>query len=90
MEEIKLEISLLDQNSKNYISNEMRKWSRLGVTLRDIDFIEDTSNLDSIIERLKEIIDDEPFIYTPSPMLNYPDGREYTKPTDEEFYKMLK
>ncbi len=95
MEEIKLEVSLLDQNSKDYISNEMRKWNRLttkgnidGVSLIDIDFIEDTSYLDDIIKRLKEIIDDEPYVYTP-PISNYPD-RKYIPPSDEEFYEMLK
>ena len=99
MEEIKLEISLLDENSKNYVSNEIRKWA-ISVTNRSIDYlklkevdtIEDTSYLDNLVERLAYAVDNDTTYthnYIP-PMLNYPDGRKYEKLTDEEFYEMLK
>ena len=103
MEEIKLEVSLLDQNSKNYISNEIRKWNKLtikgnidNIILKDIDFIEDTSYLDDLVKRIAYAVDNDttythnytkPILPT---MSKYPDGREYTPPSDEEFYEMLK
>ncbi len=91
MEEIKLEISLLDQNSKNYLSNEMKKWNRLttksntkNLILMEFNSIEDTSYLDSIIERLKVIIDDEPIIE--SEFIKFPKLKYLN---DDEFYNMI-
>jgi hypothetical protein len=71
----------------------MKKWNRLTIKgntknliLMDFHSIEDTSYLDSIVEKLKVVIDNEPITDHESEFIKFPKLRYMN---DDEFYNMI-
>lgn len=88
--EIKELYSKLSVNEQNYVMNSLMMWNkRKQVKLKEVTHIEDTKELNILIELIKEHIEkiEESEI---EPTIKYHSTREIIEMSDNEFYNLLK
>lgn len=86
--EVKESYSKLSVNEQNYVSNSLMMWNkRKQVKLKEVTHIEDTKELNNLVELIKVHIEkiEESEI---EPTIKYV-KREITEMSDDEFYNLL-
>jgi ribosomal 30S subunit maturation factor RimM len=83
--EVKELYSKLSINEQNYVSNSLMMWNkRKQVELKEVTHIEDTKELNNLIELFKDYIEN---IEESEPKKYY--TREIIEMSDDEFYNLL-